>query len=106
MALTGYAENTPVRANLTGVIGDFETVISRLSKVAYRLDGIGDRIEGSRPQATDAVEKDPAPHSTISDLQRKRDNLLSLCDRLETEANRIDRALGGGDDKLVPGRIA
>lgn len=89
-------------AKLTGetvksVLGDVDNQIMRLNKIVGHLTVIGDRLEGSRPQEAAGPTTDHPPHSMINDLQRKRDGLKMLCGQLESAAERIDYALGGGD---------
>ncbi len=95
MAYTTANEATQARpANMASIVADLDPIIHRLVKVANHLDRIADRIEGSRPEGVGTVEGQPTPSSLIYELQRKRESLAAMCDRLENEANRIDRALG------------
>ncbi len=85
--------------SLVGIIQDLDPPIARLSKLVQHLSIIADRVEGSRPQeAACAVGVDTPPHSTIDNLRRKRGSFSMLCQQLETEVTRIDRAIGGGGE--------
>ncbi len=90
------AGSTARAASLIGVIADIDPILHKMVKAVQYLDMLGDRIEGSRPQDATQAKVDTPPHSTIDDLQRKRDEMLRLCNLIEEGARRIDRAFGGG----------
>ena len=86
--------------NLFTLLSDFEPQFQRLAKVVRHISGIADHVEGSRPQEAASPTGQQIDSNMVAAARRKMETLRMLCNQLENETERVERAIGGiGSDK-------
>lgn len=81
--------------NLFSYLSEFEPQFQRLAKVVRHISGIADHVAGSRPQEATSPTGQQIDSNMVAAARRKMETLRMLCSQLESETERVARAIGG-----------
>lgn len=80
-------------ASLQSSIDAFDPVLSRLEEIATRATNCGDRITGSRPAEVEGRPESPSPNHLIFAIQARRERLVRIVDRIDSEMKRLESGI-------------
>lgn len=86
----------PERAEcLDSAIGGLDAHVDRLAKIVCRIESLGDRLTGPRPQAIGKDGNAESQPSLLASLQNKSASISSLISQIEDQLSRVSRSIDG-----------
>jgi hypothetical protein len=84
-------------SSISSVIESLDQYLKQLGECVRHLESIRDRVTGSRPQEVKAgenvMDRDKVPHSLISSINMRRNELVSWVKALEAVTHDLEQSI-------------